>query len=145
MLAMNSTLLLLALGILVVIAGIAVQIARLNAQSKKSESWPVAEGKIQSVRKVRVSAGRSSYIVDVGDFSYTVNDEYNGGTLKISSSFSTHDAVPKSLIDQKIQVRYNPAKPVKYSVPPQEIGGFLLDPFDEGSWSDIGPTDLNID
>jgi Protein of unknown function (DUF3592) len=145
MLAMNSTLLLLALGILVVIAGIAVQIARLNAQSKKSESWPVAEGKIQSVRKVRVSAGRSSYMVEVGDFSYTVNDEYNGGTLKISSSFSTHDAKPKDLIDQTIKVRYNPAKPEKYSIPPQEIGGFLIDPFDEDSWTDIDPIDLDID
>jgi hypothetical protein len=109
------------------------------------DDWPTAEGTIQFIRKVTVNAGRYSYQVDVGDFSFTVNGEYYSGRLKISRSFSTHQALPKDLANQKIQVRYNPLNPDKYSVPPQEIGGFLLDPFDETNVSDADPFDLEID
>ena len=91
-----------------------------------------------------MSVGRSSYDVDVGDFSYTANDDYNGGTLRISRSFSTHDAQPKDLINQKIEVRFNPKKPEVYSVPPQEMGGFLLDPYDDTSGEEIGFQDIGF-
>ena len=71
------------------------------------------------------------YSVNVGDFTYVVNDDYFSGKVRISPSFSTHSASPKDLVDQKIQVSYNPKKPEKYSVPQVEVGGFLVDPYDD--------------
>jgi hypothetical protein len=116
-----------------------------RAHPNKAEAGLVAEGTIQSVSKVLVRAGRYSHSVDVGDFSYIVNDEYYSGRLTISRSFSTHDASLEDLVNQKIQVRYDPQKPESYYVPQQELGGFLLDPYDEPNASDIGPIGLNID
>lgn len=127
------------------LAGLVVLVVRRPVSPEKAANWPVTEGTIQSVGRVVVNTGRSSYSIDIGDFSYIVNNEYYSGRLTISHSFSTHDRSPKDLIDQKIQVRYNPRKPEKYSVPQAEVGGFLLDPYDEPFGEDVGPIDLNID
>jgi len=127
------------------LANLVVFLVRRPVRPEKAANWPVTEGTIQSVSKVVVNAGRNSSSVDVGDFSYNVNNEYYSGRLTISRSFSTGDGSPRDLTHQKIQVRYNPQKPEKFSVPPQELGGFLLDPYDEPCASDIGPIDLNID
>lgn len=136
----------LSLAIAVILAALfslVVWLFRRIAPQENPESWPIAEGTIQSVRKVAVELGRASYQLDVGDFSYVVNDEYYSGQLQISRSFSTHQAAPENLTDRKIQVRYNPRNPEKYSVPRQETGGFLLDPYSEAG-KDIGPIDLNL-
>lgn len=124
---------------------VVVSFVRRPVRAEKAANWPVAEGTIQSVGRVVVDAGRQSYSVDVGDFSYIVNDEYYSGRLTISRSFSTHDRLPKDLVGQKMQVRYDPRKPEKFSVPQAELGGFLLDPYDEPFGKDVGPIDLNID
>jgi hypothetical protein len=129
---------------LYVLAVLVVRFVRRPVRAERAASWPVTEGTIQSVGRVVVEEGRSSYSVDVGDFSYSVNHEYYSGRLTISRSFSTHDASPKDLIAQKIQVRYNQRKPEQYSVPQTELGGFLLDPYDEPFGKDVGPIDLNI-
>ena len=68
---------------------------------------------------------------------------YYCGTELRRYLFTDH-ALPKDLVDQKIQVRYNPRKPEKFSVPQQEIEGFLLDPYD-GAGRDEYPIDLNLD
>jgi hypothetical protein len=122
-----------------------VWLVRRPVSPEKAANWPVTEATIQSVGKVHVDAGRQSYSIDVGDFSYIVNDDYYSGRLTISRSFSTHDAQPRDLVSQKIQVRYNPRKPEQFSVPQTELGGFLLDPFDEPTGQDVGLIDLNID
>ena len=49
---------------------------RRPVRPEKAANWPVTEATIQSVGRVAVDAGRQSYSVDVGDFSYNVNDEY---------------------------------------------------------------------
>ena len=126
------------------LTNVVIFIARQPVSAKKAANWPVAEATIQAVRIVYVPAGKTNDPLDVGDFSYTVSDEYYSGTLAISRSFSTGHASPKDLVDQKIQVRYNPRKPEQSSVPQQEIGGFLLDPYD-GDGRDEYPIDLNID
>ena len=130
---------------LYVLIKIVITLVRQPVSAKKAANWPVAQATIQSVGKVVVSAGRHSYSVIAGDFTYIVNDEYYSGRLKISRSFSTHDATPKGLVDQKVQVRYNPRKPEQYSVPPQEVGSFLLDPYDEPFGTDVGSFDLDTD
>lgn len=130
---------------LFVLANLIVVVVRAPVRSKKAASWPVTEGTIQSVGKVVVDAGRNSYSVDIGDFSYKVDDEYYSGRLTISRSFSTGDHLPRDLVNEKIQVHYDPRKPQRYSVPQAELGGFLLDPFDEPFGQDVGPIDLNID
>jgi hypothetical protein len=131
-----------------------VSFVRRPVSPEKAAKWPETEGTIQSIGKVVVNAGRSSYQVDVGDFSYIVNDEYYSGRLTLSRPNDgrlavcrpfTSDGSPKDLVNQKIQVRYDPRKPEKYSVPPQELGGILLDPYDEPLGQDIGLIDLNID
>ena len=99
-----------------------------NGKEKGASDWPLIEATIQSVNQ------RSAYnpaMADVADFSYTVNDDYFSGKAQISRSFSTHGASSGDLVDQKIQIRYNPRKPQKYSVPQAEVGGFLLDPYDD--------------
>jgi hypothetical protein len=98
-------------------------------------AWPMTEGTIQSL--ATVSGGRGNPPIDVGNFSYVVNDDYYAGIVRISRSFSTHGASPKDLIDKKIQVRYNPRKPEKYSVVEDEVGDFLIDQYD-GSFADEG-------
>lgn len=123
------------------VAGMSIQARK----DKPKDDWPMTEATIQSVGKVSVNVGRSSYSVEVGDFTYNVNDEYYSGRLTISRSFSTHDHSPRDLVDQKIQVRYDPQKPEKVSVPQTELGGFLLDPYDEPFGQDVGPIDLNLD
>lgn len=130
---------------LYVLAILVIFLVRRPVSPEKAASWPVTEGTIQSVGKVHVDAGRNSYSIDVGDFSYIVNDDYYSGRLTITRSFSTHDAQPRDLVNQKIQVRYNPRKPEKYSVPQAELGGFLLDQYDEPFGEDVDPIDLNID
>ena len=125
------------------LVNVVIFIARQPVSAKRAANWPVAEATIQTMRIVYVPAGRSMRPLDVGDFSYTVGGEYYSGTLAVSSSFSTHHASPRDLMNTKIQVRYNPRKPDQFSVPQQEIGGFLLDPYD-GSGQDEYPMDLNI-
>lgn len=99
-------------------------------RDKGAPDWPVTEATIQSVTE-RSADNPATY--DIGDFTYTVNDDYFSGKVRISRSFSTHGASPQDLVDQKIQVSYNPRKPRKYSVGQSEVGGFLLDPYDEAS------------
>lgn len=128
---------------LFLLVNVVIFIARLPVSAKKAANWPSTEGTIQTMRVVYVPSGRATRPLDVGDFSYTVSDEYYSGTLAASSSFSTDHAAPRDLVNQKIQVRYNPRKPEQFSVPQQEIGGFLLDPYD-GAGRDDCPMDLNI-
>lgn len=111
----------------------------------KTEQWAATEATIQSVGTVVVNARRGSYSVDVGDFSYNVNDEYYSGRLQISRAFSTGDASQRDLIHQKLQVRYDPQQPEKFCVPKAELGGFLLDQYNGPSGSDVDPLDLNLD
>jgi hypothetical protein len=127
------------------LATLVISLVRRPVRPEKAANWPVTEATIQSVGKVVVDAGRSSYSVDVGDFSYKVKGEYYSGRLTISRSFSTGDRSPRDLINQKIQVRYNPPKPEKFFVPQAEVNGFLLDPYDEPFGKDVGAIDLNID
>ena len=110
----------------------------------KAEAWPMAKGTIQSVCEVVVHAG-NSYSVDVGDFSYEVNNEYFSGRLTISSSLPDGDRSPRGLIHQEIHVHYDPQRPERFSVPPQEVGGFHLGPYSAPNASNIDPIDLNID
>jgi hypothetical protein len=143
---------LIVLSTLCALAVFVVFLVRRLVRPEEPANWPETEGTIQSVSKV--SGGRSSPPLDVADFSYTVKDEYYSGRLALSRPNDgrlavcrpfTSDASPKDLINQKIQVRYNPRKPEKFSVPPQEYGDFLLDPYDNPFASDIGSVDLNLD
>jgi|SRR5580658_4509540 hypothetical protein len=127
------------------LAGFVVWLVRRPVRPEEAANWPVIEGTIQSVTRVPVKTAERSDLLHVGDFSYTVNNDYYSGRVSISRSFSTHDHSPKDLIDQKIQVHYNPQKPEKFLIPQQELGSFLLDPYDEAFGSDIGSVDLNID
>ncbi|HUD13143.1 MAG TPA: DUF3592 domain-containing protein [Terracidiphilus sp.] len=135
-------LILIALGVL---ATFVIWLVWQNGRPNKTDSWPVAEGTIQSVGTVVVHAGRDSHSVDVGDFSYNVNDEYYSGRFTIAPSSSTGGHSPRRLVNQKIKVRYNPEKPEKSSVPQTEVGGFILGPFYEPFGEDIDPIQLNID
>jgi hypothetical protein len=126
--------------VLGVVAILVVWMAWRSAHPDKAEGWPVTEGTIQSVGTVIVHSGRSSHSVEVGDFSYRVNNEYYSGRLTISGDRSS-----RSLVNQKIQVHYNPEKPEEYSLPQMEIEGFVLDRYNESFGEDIDPIDLNID
>jgi hypothetical protein len=140
-------------GLIVIIFGmlaylavtLAVWLVRQPVSAKKAANWPVTEATIRSVRKLTIATGRFADFVIAGDFTYIVNDEYYSGRLTISRSFSTHDATPKALVDQKVQVRYNPRKPEQYSVPSQEARSFLLDPYDEFLGTEVSSTDVDTD
>jgi len=124
---------------------IAWQVRSAMQLNRKAASWPSTQATIQSVGTVVVHGGRTSYSVDVCDFSYTINDEYYSGRLQISTSTATGDASPSALIHQSVQVRYNPQKPEQHAMPQTALGGFLLDSFDESVGSEVGSIDLNID
>ena len=112
---------------------------------KEAEAWPSTSGTIQSVNTVVVHAGRSSYSVEVADFSYSVDDEYFSGRLTITTTPSNQGLSPRSLIHQTIQVNYDPRRPEKFSIPQTELGGFSLSPHYEPFGEDVDPIDLNID
>jgi hypothetical protein len=113
------------------LAGLVVYFVRRPVRPEKAANWPVTEGTIQSVTNVTFRTAERSDLTYVGDFSYNVNNEYYSGKVRISRSFSAHNHSAEDLINRKIQVRYNPRKPEKFSVPQAELGGFLLDPYDE--------------
>jgi len=123
------------------LASIAVWLTRRAAPREKTDNWPVAQATIQSVGKA-IGNGRGSYPLDVGDFTYVVNDEYYSGRVRISRSFSTGDSQPKDLINKKFQVRYNPRKPDQYDIREADAGGFLLDPYDDFLMHDIVDTGM---
>lgn len=132
----------LALAIVVILGALAslvVWLYRRVPPKEDTDTWPMTEGTIQSVSKV-IGTGRGSYPLDVGDFTYVVNDEYYSGRARISRSFSTGDSQPKDLINQRFQVRYNPRKPDEYDVAQADAGGFLLDPYDDFLMQDIDDT-----
>lgn len=145
MLAMYPPMGLIILCVLVALAAFVVWLAWQSGRSDKTANWPVTEATIQSVNTVVVSNRGGSYTVDVGDFSYAVNDEYYSGRIRISASHSANDRVPRALIHQKIQVLYDPQKPEEYSVNEQEIDGFRLNRWYENFGTDVDPIDLNID
>lgn len=119
-----------ALGVLV------VWLVRRNAHSIEPQTWSFTEATIQSLSKV-IGSGRGSEPLDVGDFSYVVNEEYYSGRAMISSSFSTGDSQPRDLVGKKFQVRYDPRNPDKYDVSQSDVEGFLLDPYDDFLMHDI--------
>jgi hypothetical protein len=121
----------LGLTILVALVAIVGLLAWRFKRADKTDQWPVTEATIQSVGVVAVNQGKTSVLLDFGDFYYTVDDEIYSGRLKISRSSSTHDALTRALVNQKVQVRYNPRKPDMYFVPQAEISGFLLDPYSD--------------
>ena len=131
--------------ILGVLATLVIWLVWRSAHLNNVERWPVTQGTIHSVGTVIVRSGRSSRSVDVGDFSYNVNDEYYSGRLTIAPSVSTGDRSSRGLVNQKIQVRYNPGKPDKFLVQQTKIEGFVLGPYAEPFGEDVDPIDLNID
>jgi len=122
---------LLVLFILGALAGLVVYFVRRPVRPEEAANWPVTEGTIQSVTNITFRTAERSDLTYAGDFSYHVNDEYYSGKVRISRSFSAHNHSAEDLINQKIQVRYNPRRPEKFFVPQAELGGFLLDPYDE--------------
>jgi hypothetical protein len=129
----------------VAFTALVVWLAGRSNRRNESANWPVTDGTIQSVGQVTVSGGKASYTVDVGDFSYQINDEFYSGRVRLTPSSSNEDRAPRVLIHQKIQIRYDANKPEKNSVDKQEVEGFFLDGWDEDLGSDLGPIDLNID
>jgi Protein of unknown function (DUF3592) len=145
MLAVLSHVMVIALVFLGMLAALVIVLVWQAKRAEKTESWPETEATIQSVGQVAVSAGKSSYTVDVGDFSHKVNDEFYSGRVRLSPSSSTDDRAPRVLIHQKIRVRYDPQKPQKNSADKKEVEGFFLDSWDEDLGTDLDPIDLNID
>jgi hypothetical protein len=134
----------LALAIVVVLGALAslfVWLYLRTAPRENTDKWPVTEATIHSVNKV-IGSGRDSYPFDVGDFSYVVDDENYSGRATISRTFTTGDSQPKDLVDKKFQVRYNPRKPDKFDLSQADVGGFLLEPYDDFLMNDIGPTNI---
>jgi hypothetical protein len=117
----------LAIGLPLLLLGVAGIFARHPVRPEKASNWPAAEATIQTVSDLSAENPEKNYL---GDFTYIVNEDYFSGKVRISRSFSAHNDSANNLIDQKFQVNYNPRKPEKYSVPQAELGGFLLDPYD---------------
>jgi hypothetical protein len=111
------------------VVGVIGRVLNWGSRPDKTASWPVAEGTVQSVDTVLTYGFWGYFPVDTGGFSYSVNDEYYSGKLMFSRRSSTEGRPPRALINQKIQVHYDPRKPEKYSVPRQEVNGFLLRPY----------------
>ena len=129
-----------------VLAITVISIAWHYARPDKIEQWPVTEGTIQSTSTEQVREGRGSRLIEVCDFSYTVGDEYYSGRLTVGRLDGEEDHSSRGLIGRKIQVRYDPQKPDKFSVATVELDGFSLGQHYESPFSnDTEPTDLNLD
>ncbi len=116
-----------------------------RARSKKSAQSPETDGTIQSLNTEILHEGRGSSELPVCDFSYCVDGEYYSGRLSISRKNASGDYQPRNLINQKVQVRYDPKNPAKCLVPPVDLDGFHLarnypSPFE----SDVEPTSLGL-
>lgn len=123
---------------------IVVAYRRWPVSAAKAANWPETEGTIQGVNRVVVKERYSSYVLDVGDFSYKVNDEFYSGRVTISRGSSNDDGSTKVLVDQKVRVLYDPEEPETFSFPQQQVGEFLLSPYFEINATDVDPIDLNI-
>jgi len=141
---MNWTLFGIALFALGAVGVFVLRRVRRPTPADNPAEWPEAEATIQTVRRVRVGSGRYISALDVADFSYVVNNEYQSGSATVSRSFSTGDSQLSELVNKKFQVRYDPRKPDKYDVSQADAGGFLLDPYDDAG-RELGPVDLNLD
>ena len=134
----------LLVGVVCVVGVIVLLYRRLPVSAATAASWPETEGTIRSVHRVVVNAGRSSYFLDIGDFSYKVNDEFYSGQATISRGFSVGDDSSKELVDRKVRVLYDPQKPETFSFPQQQVGGFVVNPYAALNATDVDPIDLNI-
>ena len=112
----------------------------------KADQWPETEGTIQSTNTEYINAGRNSHLEEVCDFSYKVDNKYYSGRLTIGRMDGDGNISPKGLIGCKIQVRYDPQKPDRFSVPTEELEGFSLGRHYESPFAtDTEPTTLNLD
>jgi|SRR5580692_4809453 hypothetical protein len=107
-------------------------------------TWPETDATIHSVGTVIMNAGKYSYTLNVGDFSYVVNDDYYSGRATISRSSFAGDIKPNDIVNKKFRVRYNPRNSEKYDLSQSDVGGLLLDQYNN-SGTDVDPIDLNID
>ncbi len=97
-------------------------------------NWPETEATIQTVGRA-IGSGRGSYPIDVCDFTYIVNEEYQSGRAMLSRSFTTGDRDPKEMRDKKFKVRFDPRKPERFDLSESDVEGFLLEPYD-GTFDD---------
>jgi len=106
-------------------------------------NWSTTEGTIQSVERVAVNSGRTYYMIDVGDFSYVVNDEYYSGRATISRSSFSDGGTPADLVNKRFQVRYNRQQPDKFDLSMSDVAGFVLERYNDIG-TDVDPIDLNL-
>jgi hypothetical protein len=77
---------------------------------------------------------------------YSPIQHYSGRLrLIIASSLPNGELSPRGLINQRIQVQYNPRKPEKFSFAQASVGKFILSSCNEPFGEDIDPINLNID
>jgi hypothetical protein len=136
MLAMNWLFIGIALIAVGATAVLVLRFVRRPAPADNPANWPVTEATIQIVGRA-IGSARGSLPIDVGDFSYVVNDEYYSGRATISRSFSAHETQPKDLVNKKFQLRYDPRKPEKFDLAESDLEGYIFYPYDDFLMQDI--------
>ncbi len=76
-------------------------------------SWPTIAAKIENIF-LDVSRGgpnRSDVTHTVLAYSYSINDTYYSGQIRLSAGEVSLESVEKEMIGEQVSVHYNPQKP----------------------------------
>jgi hypothetical protein len=94
----------------------------------KAEAWPTIATKIENVF-LDVSRGgpnRSDVTHTVLAYSYSINDTYYSGQIRLSAGEVSLESVEKEMIRKQVSVHYNPQKPEISIFLKHEISGWLV-------------------
>jgi hypothetical protein len=106
------------------VAAIVVQIFQNRYRAIEAKSWPTAQATIQSGGVEPVNSGeRSAVILPCFAFSYVVNGEYYSGRFSLWGCDGRSATLLHEMIERKIPIRYNPAKPEDFEFQDRMIEG----------------------
>jgi hypothetical protein len=94
----------------------------------KAEAWPTIAAKIENVF-LDVSRGgpnRSDVTHTVLAYSYSLNDTYYSGQIRLSAGEVSLESVEKEMIGEQVLVHYNPQEPEISILLKHEIRGWLV-------------------
>jgi hypothetical protein len=113
---------------IIFVAALGILVLWKKRFATKAEAWPTITAKIENVF-LDVSRGgpnRSDVTQTVLGYSYSINDRYYSGQIRLSAGEVSLESVEKEMIGGQVLVHYNPQVPEISIFLKHEIRGWLV-------------------